>query len=398
MQEQGTAVEIINLPPIDRVAIALASSNTEKHLRELAAASAGIVAVVDPAGREEAHRAAMQMRTARTTIQKTGKAAREDAQAFSSAVISEEKRLIQIILPEEDRLLNLRDNWDNEQARIKAEAARKEAERKAGLQAKVDSIRNLPLGMEGESAAEIANEIEALRQFVPGPEFMEYDEAAKEAAAAAIEAMTVLHARQVAKEAEAAALAAQKAEQERIAAEQEAERQRLAKIAEEQAAALKAEQEKLAAEQKAAAEALEAERAKIQKEREELAAFQAKLQAQAEADQRRKEELAKPATIEQTVVNLPPAEPEPEQPASSGITDLMPPAEAPAPAAVPTLRLGNICTKLGFTVTADFLLSLGFAHSGTDKAAKLYHEHEYNHIARALMRHIEGTLVAEVAA
>lgn len=75
--------------------------------------------------------------------------------------------------------------------------------------------------------------------------------------------------------------------------------------------------------------------------------------------------------------------------------DLEPADETPppVPAAPPTLRLGQITERLGFTVTADFLLSLGFTHSGTDKAAKLFHEHEFPSICAALIRHI--TAVAQ---
>ena len=56
--------------------------------------------------------------------------------------------------------------------------------------------------------------------------------------------------------------------------------------------------------------------------------------------------------------------------------------------AAPTLRLGQISERLLFTVTADFLLHLGFAPAATDKAAKLYHEADFPRICAALQRHI----------
>lgn len=56
----------------------------------------------------------------------------------------------------------------------------------------------------------------------------------------------------------------------------------------------------------------------------------------------------------------------------------------------PTLRLGQIGERLGFTVTADFMLSLGFAPTATDKAAKLYHEADFKNICAALIRHISA--------
>lgn len=451
-QQQISGTELITLPPAERAALALASGNTEKHLRELVAYSNGIVTVEDAAGRDEAHRSAMALRGARTTISKTGKAAREDATAFSQAVISEEKRLISLIQPEEDRVLDLRDRWDAKLAAEKAERDRKEAERKAGLQSKVDAIRNLPLGLDGETAAEIATEIEALRQFVPdGAEFFEFADAAKDAANGAIVAMMALHDRQVSKEAESAALEAQRIENARIAAEQEAERQRLAAVAADQAAALKAEQDKFAAEQKAAADRaaaeqaerdrvsaetkrqLEAQQAAIAADRKAIEDERAKLAAEREAaelakvnpgqvaaDQMRDifnlgpsvgidtpeqaaeknaaacamlEAVAAAPSVDQTVVGLPSTGPIVIDSFSVGgeTFDMTPPVVVNSP---PTLRLGQISERLGFVVTADFLLSLGFAHSATEKAAKLYYEHEFPHICRALMRHIESKIAA----
>lgn len=56
----------------------------------------------------------------------------------------------------------------------------------------------------------------------------------------------------------------------------------------------------------------------------------------------------------------------------------------------PSLRLGQITERLGFTVTADFMLTLGFAPAATDKAAKLYHEHDFKAICAAILRHVSA--------
>lgn len=54
----------------------------------------------------------------------------------------------------------------------------------------------------------------------------------------------------------------------------------------------------------------------------------------------------------------------------------------------PTLKLGDINSRLGFTVTCDFLSSLGFdAHSVGAK--KLYHEEDFRLICDAIVQHIE---------
>lgn len=68
-------------------------------------------------------------------------------------------------------------------------------------------------------------------------------------------------------------------------------------------------------------------------------------------------------------------------------------APAPTPAertGPPTLRLGQIAERLGFTLTADFVRTLGFEPAGRDRAAVLYHEADWPLILAALVRHIEG--------
>lgn len=55
----------------------------------------------------------------------------------------------------------------------------------------------------------------------------------------------------------------------------------------------------------------------------------------------------------------------------------------------PTLRLGQINERLApITLTADGLVTLGFAHAATDKNAKLYHEEVFPQICAALIEHI----------
>lgn len=121
----ATATDITTLPVADRAALVLNSTKTEADLKQLAKSLKAITLVNSPAGREQAHALAMTARTARTTIEKAGKSARDDATKFSKAVIAEEYRLIEIIQPEETRVLGLRNAWDAAEAAdadIKAEA------------------------------------------------------------------------------------------------------------------------------------------------------------------------------------------------------------------------------------------------------------------------------------
>jgi predicted phage-related endonuclease len=68
-----------------------------------------------------------------------------------------------------------------------------------------------------------------------------------------------------------------------------------------------------------------------------------------------------------------------------------------AQATPPELKLGQMAERLGFTLTAAFLLELGFEHSATDKAAKLYHEHQWPLICAALIERIESACELQAA-
>ena len=280
----------------ERAALALGETANAAKLRELAMQSANIVTVTNPDGREEAHRAGMVLRTTRTNITNTGKAAREDATAFSKAVIAMEKDLIALIQPEEDRVLALRDKFDEELAAEKAAKIVAERARTDGIQRDIQSIRDMPLLAVGKSSAEIGAIIGGLVGAEPGESFDEFLDDAKLARHEALEklakAETVQRgieveaesrrqeAARIAAEAEAAriaeaerlaaekvALAAQKAENDRIAAEQKAEAKRLATLAAEQhAAALALQREadaKAKAERDAQAKAAAAQQAII---------------------------------------------------------------------------------------------------------------------------------------
>jgi len=64
-------------------------------------------------------------------------------------------------------------------------------------------------------------------------------------------------------------------------------------------------------------------------------------------------------------------------------------SETTSPLSPPTLRLGQICERLGFNLTADFMRRLGFEPAATDKASKLFHENDFPRMCAALVRHIQ---------
>lgn len=233
----NTSTDIALLPPAERAVIVLESSKTEEHLKELVKKSAEITAVDSKDAREQAHRAAMDLKNARTTINKTGKAARDDANAFSKAVIDEEKRLIAIIEPEETRVFGLRDEYDAKVAAEKAAAEAAEKARKDEILGKINGIRNLPLELANASSEEILAEMNALASFEPDPDvFAEFMEELQHALSDTCKALDALHARVEAAETAQAAVAAERKALEEERARIAAERAELEQLRAERAA------------------------------------------------------------------------------------------------------------------------------------------------------------------
>jgi len=401
--ENSTSTEII---PVERRAVlALDSDKTASRIAEEVAKTADIVACNDKPGRELVHKAAMRHRDIRLSIQRASSAAREDAVALQKAVIAEEKRLVSLVQPEEDRLISIRDGFDAEQERIRQAAIQAEQERVRRMEMEMAMYRDIPINYVQSSSAEIALGIEKAAGAIPALEYKGDEEQRMQAyragAIAKLEEMKA--AAEAREEAERQAAEARSAEEARIKAEREAEalRQRLAaeELARQQAELKRQQEEAAAARAKAEAEAAEQRRKQEEElaaQREQMARERAALEAErAKAAEALREAEAKQAEIERQREEAEKAvAPVPEVVDTRPvITVELEPADdtpPPAPEAPPTLRLGQISERLGFTVTAEFLLSLGFAHSGTDKAAKLFHESEFKPICAALIRHISA--------
>lgn len=140
--------------------------------------------------------------------------------------------------------------------------------------------------------------------------------------------------------------------------------QRIDRHKAEQAAKLEAERERIRAEEQAKAE--REARAKMQAEQERLA------QEQAKQDQRGKSEVAQrepEVRIGQDQV---------------GEKESTPPIDDTGA----TLKLGDICARLGFTVTSQFMALLGFEPVAHEKNAKLYRAADFARICAALVHHI----------
>ncbi|WP_320533632.1 hypothetical protein [Robbsia andropogonis] len=291
------AAETKALTVIERAVQALGSTKYEADLRELIGNTSNITEVRNTAGRDQAHAAAMRLKSTRVDIEKVGKSARDDATKFSKAVIAEQTRLVDMITPEETRLLSLRDAWDEARAAEKRAKEEAERQRQAAVQAAIDNIRQFAVRVSGKSAADIDHASVEL-------DFLTLDEATfgkrlEEAVAVRLETMDTLakmHDRAIEAE-EAAAAERQRAEaarieQERIAAEQAAAaellaaRQRELDEAEARARAARAEEDRKA---QAARDAADRE------QREAMVARQRELDAQEErlrAERRAAQEAA----------------------------------------------------------------------------------------------------------
>lgn len=188
------------------------------------------------------------------------------------------------------------------------------------------------------------------------------------------------------------------------------------RIAEHQAAEakrLEAERARIAEEERIKAEA--AAKAELERQQQEVARQQAVLEAaqrqreadaaaakaEEEAEHRRMVEIeraeeadlalaAHAASIVQDVVPRA-AEALAEEPARPVLN---PAAAWPAPVVPPSLRLGQITERLGFAVTASLLSELGFEPSGKERAAVLYHEHQFDGICAALIQRIANARAA----
>lgn len=281
--------EITTLPPAQRAAIALKSEGAEKQLRELVEKTSQITNVVDMNGRDEAHSAGMSLKNARVAITKTAKTAREDATKFSQAVISEEKRLLAISDAEEERVFKLRDDFDAKVAAEKAEKERIEADRKAGIMAKMNDITSLPIKYASANSTILHGVLSDLAQvFITEETFAEFTVEAQ----AALD--TTAH----------ALLTLRSAAQEREA--EEAARQLEAEAARKQAEADRLELEKLRAQQAEDARIRAEEAARIEQER--AAEREAVAKAQYEADRiaakERAEAAAANAALEKQLADM----------------------------------------------------------------------------------------------
>lgn len=166
---------ITELTTQDRAVKAI--NGNDKELIELASKSKQVTKVENDSERIEAHNFLMTLVKTRTDLEKTGKAARDDANVYIKAVIAEENRLIALISGEESRLKELRDSFD---AKVKAEkekAANAEFVRIDNIKNRLFDLEpNLIFGANSEFIQKRINEVESIEVDAT---FFEFAESAK---------------------------------------------------------------------------------------------------------------------------------------------------------------------------------------------------------------------------
>jgi len=221
-----------------RTAIGL-PAEIEQQLTELAKKTTDLVVIVSPEDRAQVHGALMTIKNQRIAIEKAGEVARVDATKFAKAVIAEAGRLCAIIEPEEGRLFDLRQKWDDERENEKQAKIAAELKRVEDLQERVDELKGCQSLTSLSDPELLAEHLSDLEGIAVDDSFEEYRERADAAKAAGIARLQALHAAAVERVAEAERVKAERAELAKLRAEQQ-ERERVAQEA------LKAEREEQA--------------------------------------------------------------------------------------------------------------------------------------------------------
>ena len=125
---------------------------------------------------------------------------------------------------------------------------------------------------------------------------------------------------------------------------------------------------------------LEEERERIRAEEQAKAQREVAEKAQREAD----EAMAKA----QCVASASQTQQEPPATVKDSLTVAPVANDAPANDCLTTIKLGEICSRLGFSVTGDFLATLGVYPVATEKSAKLYDAAKFPTICRLIADHV----------
>lgn len=164
------------------------ASCPESVLREAAAKYGGFLPVTSKAGLKDAMSALSELRTLRVSVTKAGKAARDDATAFSRQVLARERELVAIVEPVEALIQGYRADYEAEEERKRHEAARAEMERArlerervSALQSSLNHLSLAAARVAGGSSETISAELVSMEGFYFSVEWAEFQPQASSA-------------------------------------------------------------------------------------------------------------------------------------------------------------------------------------------------------------------------
>lgn len=163
---ENAGTELVELTPDQRAEKALAFADTRAKLQQLAQKSVSLTRVDTADNLTAAKAAKTKLQSTRVAIEKTGKAARDDATKFGKAVIAKERELIALISPEETRLGDLiaAEQLRQEEAeRAEREAEQRRAEQIREAFARVRSLPTLAASLDVAGIDALIVEAEKLR-------------------------------------------------------------------------------------------------------------------------------------------------------------------------------------------------------------------------------------------
>lgn len=305
--------------------------------------------VTTPKGMREAVAARADLRdNGRLFLTRAEKRIKGEVNDLKRVMAEKVEELVAIVQPVEDAVDAQIKAEEQRKAAEKAELARIEGERVAAHQASLEKLRGYVAQAKGQPLEKIERAIEVLAATIVGPEWQEFAGQAEDLRQSVVSELRGLA---------------------------ELERQRL-------------ENERQAA-------LVTAERAALQKEREELEAARRAQVAPTPAAP--VESFAPPA-----VPPAPPSQPAPsprpvpvEASAPPPTVQSAPVASAPVADAGTTCTLGQINTRIApLQISVAGLEQLGFAPVATAKAAKLYRESDIPAICAAMVRHLQSLMAA----
>lgn len=135
---------LVQESPEVRAERALAFESTRTKLQALAKESTSLTRVDTQDNFDAARAAKAKLASTRVAIEKTGKAAREDATKYGKAVIAKERELLQEIQPEEARLGALIDAEQRKRDDAERAIREEQARRAAAIEAAFNRVRMLP--------------------------------------------------------------------------------------------------------------------------------------------------------------------------------------------------------------------------------------------------------------